>query len=169
MTSSRGQGSGRGKDPHGWNALDNYLSAHFGCLDGFRDHFVLEDDLECYFEPPDAYRIRGRLRCHPNLFLYIDKTLEVNDRRQVRTVRYNYHAGMEGTENRPIFRYDNAHRYAHEGHADEHHKHRFNHTTWQEINPPEWVGRERWPHLDAVIQELSDWWRETGDARARHS
>jgi hypothetical protein len=84
------------------------------------------------------------------------------DRQQVRTIEYPYHAGVAGAQDRPIFRYDNAHRYVREGHPDEHHRHRFDHAMWSEIEPPEWIGRERWPHLSQAIEELRDWWESLG-------
>ncbi len=50
-----------------------------------------------------------------------------------------------------------AHCHGYAGHKDEHHKH-----IWEQIDPPEWVGRSGWPHLNEVIEELQDWWEETG-------
>lgn len=162
MTSSGGRRRGRGGDPHGWNALANYLNVHHRRLDDLREYFVIGDDLQYDFPTAYTFEIRGRVRCRHGLFVDVDKTLEVNDKHQVRTIKYSYHAGVEGKQDRPIFRYDNAHRYAREGHADEHHKHRFDPATWQEIEPPEWIGRDRWPHLNEVIEELREWWETTG-------
>jgi len=67
---------------------------------------------------------------------------------------------MEGPEDRPIFRYDNAHKYR--GHSDEHHKHCFDPSNWEEIGRPVWVGRDQWPHLDEIIEELREWWEDSG-------
>lgn len=106
--------------------------------------------------------IGGRLVCRHGLFVEIDKKLQVNQHGQARTTRYDYHAGVLGLDDRPIFRYDNAHTYAREGHPDAHHRHRFDHVTWEEIEPPEWVGYDRWPHLDEVVRELMTWWKTTG-------
>ena len=75
-------------------------------------------------------------------------------------VDYSYHAGIEGSAERPIFRYDNAHDYP--GHADAHHKHHFDHTTWTRLGPPEWIGQVDCPQLIDVLSELEDWWYETG-------
>jgi hypothetical protein len=77
-------------------------------------------------------------------------------------MRYTYHAGIEGSASRSIFRYDNAHTYVREGHPDTHHKHTFDHSTWTEKAPPEWIGEERWPHLGDVLAELRQWWETTG-------
>lgn len=149
-------------DPHGWTSLDNYLTVHQRYLDNVRAYFVIADDLSYEFSREFVFEIRGRIRCLHGLFLNVEKTLEVNERRQVRTVDYSYHAGVEGPANRPIFRYDNAHTYAREGHPDDHHRHRYDPATWQEIEPPVWIGRERWPHLSEAIEELQAWWETTG-------
>ena len=149
-------------DPHGWNALENYLLVHHRYLEIFRPYFIVDDDLHYGFLAEDLFEIRGRVRCRDGLFVDVTKTLDVNERNQVRTISYSYHAGIEGRESRSIFRYDNAHRYTREGHRDEHHRHRFDPMTWQEIEPPEWIGREGWPHLSDVIDELRDWWEQTG-------
>lgn len=45
---------------------------------------------------------------------------------------------------------------------DEHHRHRYDPLTWEEIGPPEWVGRTGWPHLSQVIDEVWDWWETVG-------
>ena len=107
--------------------------------------------------------LEGRLRCKHGLFIDVLKYLEVRatpSRILVRTDRYRYHAGVEGPANRPIFRYDNSDTKT--GHADAHHKHRFDPTTWQEIKPPLWIGEDGWPHLSDVVEELRDWWETVG-------
>ena len=162
MTSSSGQRRVRRGDPHGWNALGNYLKVHHSYLDMFRENLVLGDSLQYEFPSPDVFEIRGRVACQHDLFVDVDKTLEVNERNQVRTIKYSYHAGVEGRRTRSVFRYDNAHRYTREGHADEHHKHRFDPATWQEIEPPIWIGRDSWPHLSEVLEELQHWWATIG-------
>lgn len=113
--------------------------------------------------PPREVILRGRIRCQHGLFVDVLKILEVQDRSgmlYVRTSEYNYHAGIEGEEDRAIFRYENAHSYP--GHGDAHHKHRFNHVTWERLEPPVWVWQEHWPHLNEGIEELRTWWYETG-------
>ncbi|MGI8642707.1 MAG: toxin-antitoxin system TumE family protein [Thermomicrobiales bacterium] len=149
-------------DRHGWTSLQNYLNVHHRYLDDLREHFILDDDLQYLFPREGLFKIAGRIHCRNGLFIDVNKHLRVNRWDQVRTARYRYHAGIEGRQDRPIFRYDNAHAYSREGHADEHHKHRFDPTTWQEIKPPEWIGRARWPHLSEVVEELEAWWRTAG-------
>lgn len=153
-------------DPHDWNALDTCLHIHDSYMQQFIDSgFVVEDDVtsEWLGTPPRLLILRGRIRCQHGLFLDVLKELEVESRHgklYVRTEQYNYHAGVEGEQNRTVFRYDNVHPHA--GHADAHHKHCYDHTTWEEIRPPEWVGRDNWRHLSDVIAELQAWWDETG-------
>lgn len=161
MSSFSGPRDVRRGDRHGWTSLQAYLNAHHRHLDRFRDYFIESDSLTYSVANPGRFEIRGRIHCRHGLFIDVDKTLEFNERRQVRTIRYGYHAGVAGERDRAIFRYDNAHRYTREGHEDEHHKHQFDHTGWQEIEPPVWVGRERWPHLSEVIEELIAWWDAT--------
>src|SRR5215208_4369867 len=135
--------------PHGWNSLDNYIQVHARRMQDFRDEgFILEDDLSFRLLRPDELAFEGRIRCQNGLFIDVKKFLKVREyrgRTQVRTIDYRYHAGVEGSEARTIFRYDNAHIYLKEGHPDAHYRHRFDHTTWRETTPPEWIGENRWP------------------------
>ncbi len=125
--------------------------------------FLIEDGLVQGWQNREFVILEGRLRCKHGLFVDVLKYLEVRrspTRISVRTDRYRYHAGIEGPAARPIFRYDNSDTKS--GHPDAHHKHRFDPTTWQEIEPPLWIGEENWPHLSDVIVELRDWWESTG-------
>jgi hypothetical protein len=82
---------------------------------------------------------------------------------EVRTRKYAYFAGVDGDPPRGIFRYDNAH--AHPGHEDAHHRHAYDcGGTWKEIEPPDWVGYDGWPHLNEVVLELEEWWTRNGTA-----
>lgn len=99
------------------------------------------------------------------LFVDVNEVLEVRltrGRKQVKTIRYKYHAGFEGAQARSILRYDNSHSYLREGHPAPHHKHRFDHRTWQEFTPPEWIGAANRPHLSDVVEESRQWWQSTG-------
>lgn len=135
-------------------------------MQDFRDEgFLLADSLSVRRLRADRLLIEGRIQCKGGLFINVEKFLAVRvvgGRRQVRTVRYTYRAGVEGSQDRPVFRYDNFHAYSREGHPDAHHKHRFDYTTWREIAPPEWIGEDKWPHLSDVIEELRRWWETTG-------
>ena len=146
-------------DPHGWNDLNHYLSVHESWLARFEGYFLIDNGLKLEISTATLV-IKGRLLFTGGLFIDVEKTLEINEWSQVRTTRYSYHAGIAGRSDRPIFRYDNAH--PHPGHEDEHHKHIFNPVTWREIKPPVCVTRSGWPTLGQVIQELFDWWQETG-------
>ena len=149
-------------DRHGWSSLQNYLTVHNNCLDNYRAYFIVSDSLVYQFATPGLLTISGRVAFQHGLFLDVDKLLEVNNRHQVRTISYSYHAGVEGPQDRAIFRYDNAHQYVREGHEDAHHKHRFDPKSWNELEPPIWIGRNGWPHLSEVIEELIEWWDSTG-------
>ena len=161
--------AGRHGDPHGWNSLDNYLKGHFAHLDRLTEAGeVVRDTLRYGWPRPTQFLIDGRIVCRDGLFVDVEKRLETNHAARVRTDKvrtlyYSYHAGLIGEDDRCVFRYDNAHPYLLEGHPDAHHKHRFDHRSWREIEPPEWIGAHRWPHLDQVISELLTWW----DTQAR--
>src|SRR5690606_41520456 len=100
-----------------------------------------------------------------NLVIQCDKTLERNERNQIRGLRYSYQAQFASPPLRQIFRYDNSHVYVEEGHEDAFHKHQFSFRTWKEIEPPVWIGRQNWPELSKVIDELYEWWIEHRDDR----
>ena len=67
---------------------------------------------------------------------------------------------VEGNADRPIFRYDNTD--AKSGHANAHHKHRFDPMTWQGSRLRYGSAKHGWPHLSDVVEELRDWWETTG-------
>lgn len=161
MRSSSDCGARPPGDRHGWNSLDSYLNIHSAHMRA-AEYFIEANGLAIQPAGRGLIRIEGAIRCQHALRIYVNKLLEIDDRHRVRTISYNYHAcwGDDGT--RPIFRYDNAHEYVREGHPDAHHKHRFNHVTWTEIEPPLHVGHDRWPTLGDVIDELATWWEETG-------
>lgn len=149
---------------HGWNSLQGYFNAHVRRMaDLENEGFLVRDGLAQHWGKGEFLVLEGRLRCKHGLFVDVLKYLNVRrypTRTLVRTNRYRYHAGVEGDANRPIFRYVNTD--AKPGHAGAHHKHRFDPTTWREIEPPLWIGEERWPHLSDVVDELRDWWETTG-------
>lgn len=161
MNSSSAPGTGPRRNKHDWNGLESYLATHFRHLRNW-EHFITSDSLIITPNDENGLVIERRLDCQDGLFIDIKKTIEINENNQVRTIAYKYHAGIHGDPTRSIFRYDDAHIYVREGHADAHHKHRFDHTTWREIDPPEWIGEERWSTLGEVIEELHEWWYETG-------
>ena len=94
--------------------------------------------------------------------LHVSIALERRPDDRVRGVFYRYQAQFADPPLRQIFRYDNAHIYTHEAHPDAFHKHVFNDRTWKEIDV-EHVGREKFPTLLEVIDELYDWWLQHRD------
>ena len=151
---------GQHGDPHDWNRFDNYLKTHQGYLAYWeRAGFLIEDALEWRAEKAESrIMIRGRLHFLGGYTIAVDKILEVRStrgRREVRTVRYSYQAlrTLPDGQVRELFRYDNDHRYVREGHPDEHHMHVFDQAGNEHII---WVGRDNWPTLHRVINELYD-------------
>lgn len=153
------------RDRHGWNSLQNYKTIHEKCLDECRAYFVEHDTLQFEVISPSRIILSGQIFCHGDLVIYVDKTLERNERNQVRGLRYSYQAQFVSPPLRQIFRYDNSHVYVEEGHEDAFHKHQFSYRTWKDIEPPIWISRQNWPELSKVIDELYEWWIERRDDR----
>lgn len=149
-------------DPRGWTSLDQYLTTLDAQLRRLGNYFVERSDLSITATGEHRFQLRGRIYCQYGLFVDVTEVLVIDDLHRVRCTRYKYHAGFAGEVSRSVFRYDNAHVYAREGHQDAYHKHRFNYSTWEEIAPPIWIGRDDWPTLAEVIDELYDWWQEVG-------
>lgn len=145
-------------DRHGWNNLDNYLAVHDACMADLQEYFVEGHTLQIETVDQRTLRLHGSVYCHGGLVLHVTKFLELNDAHQVRAFGYRYQAQFAEPPLRQIFRYDDAHTYEREGHEDAFHCHRFNVRTWEEIEPPEWVGYANWPTLREVLDELYQWW-----------
>lgn len=147
------------RDPHGWNRWGNYLQSHFGHIQRLLDEgFLGEDLLSIAVSGVDLITIEGKLVCEHGLEVSVTKALDVQGDR-VRTFKYSYHAAFSDPHRR-IFRYDNAHPWPH--HADAHHKHVYSPPGSPEPGRVTWVGYDDWPSLFDVVQELRDWWEETG-------
>lgn len=159
MSSSSGRLDRRG-NRHGWLDLEHYLAIHDAQIRRFEDHFIVENLLAISVSDSRTLRIEGRRRSRDRLVLDVAKTLEIDERNRVRTIRYKYQAGIDATPYRPLFRYDKAH--PHPGHSDEHHRHAFDPLTSESIGPPQWIGVDRWPPLAEVIDELFEWQQEAG-------
>lgn len=101
--------------------------------------------------------LRGDLHCSGGLVLHVHKVLEINEHDQVLAVDYSYHAYVPTLENRPVFRYDNSHIHAELGHPDAFHKHLYSAITGREV-AIHWIGRDYWPFMNEVIEELYEWW-----------
>jgi len=139
--------------------IDAYLNLHEAHLARFRDHFLIENDLDFGYRKREV-RVGGRLHFVHDLILDVDIKLAVDADRRVRVIRYRFNAALLRDRHRPIFRYDNAHAYP--GHPDAHHKHVFDPLDPAALGTVEWVGEELQPDLGAVIDELFAWWFEKG-------
>lgn len=146
-----------------WSSLDRYLALIDRAVERACSYFITEPNL---FGPnaatPRILRIHGDLFCQGDLVIHMDNYIRVNDDNQVRGAVYRYQAQFTNIPLRQIFRYDNSHTYTHEAHPDAFHKHVFNDRTWKEAGV-EHVGRERFPTLLEVIDELYDWWLQHRD------
>lgn len=113
---------------------------------------------------PNQYSISGRLLFLDGVYLDFEQSLVVEGRQWARVRRYSYHVGQRGAVDRPILRYDNAHRWLNQ--PDAHHCHRFDRETGQESGPPLWIGEGSHPRLGDVVREVYERWirGEIGDA-----
>lgn len=150
------------RDSHGWNSYENYLAVHEKCMESLSQYFVEWDSLSFVLLPPSRILLSGSVHCRGGLVLHVEKMLEVNERRQVRGLRYRYQAQFADPPTREIFRYDNAHD-GYPGHPDAFHKHVFSPRSWKAAFPPEHIGRANWPTLREILNELHQWWIDHRD------
>lgn len=143
---------------HNWLDFDRYFSIHDRWIERACSYFVDEPHLVAPdVITPRVIRIHGDLFCKGTLVIHVDNYLRCDNRNRVREVVLRYQAQFAELPLRQIFRYDNDHIYAREGHPDAFHKHVFSNRTWREIRV-EHIGREQFPTLLEVIDELYDWW-----------
>jgi hypothetical protein len=141
---------------HDWLNLDHYLAIHERCMAQAEENFVVAHDLLwSVVVAPHMIRFRGIVRCHGELEIHVDKTLDRDRLNRVKGRRYSYQALIAGVPPVRIFRYDNADHFR--NHPDAFHRHRFD-SVGREI-AVEHAGRQNWPTLLDVIDELYDWWR----------
>jgi hypothetical protein len=152
-------------DPHGWASWQEYLNAHNGKLDSYRDFFLLDDRLRPDVTP-EIVLWRGKLMCADGIEIIVDRLQEVRRRHgsfEVITREYTYHAVQRvAGKTRQIVRYDNTGLH---GFADRHHRHVFDEN---EVETIEWVGKKGWPNLGQVLDEVHDCWQrwKTGETVA---
>lgn len=128
-----------------------------------RSSYFVEDDsdLRPQWISSTRLRLQGRVLCQYGIHVDVNKLLIVNELNQIRTVKYKYAACFSGDPVVRIVRYDNAHPW--EGHSDEHYKHIFNPTSGLELDrSPFWVGRRGWPTMRRFMDEVYDWYNDTG-------
>ena len=143
---------------HEWQTLARCLSIHDRWIETACSYFVDHPDLVVPSRlTTDEVRIAGDLFCKGGLLLHVDISLERDTYDKVRGLFYRYQAQFAEPPLRQIFRYDNDHTYEREGHPDAFHKHVFSDRTWREVEVVH-VGRERFPTLMEVIDELYGWW-----------
>jgi hypothetical protein len=126
-------------------------------METLRRRYGIEDDLSIENDGPSSIVIRGRISCQHNLFVDVHKTLDLREDGVVCGDRYKYQACRKtASQTHELFRYDNErHERPHPGHSDPFHKHTFD-------GQVEWIGIASLPTLFQVIEELHEWWEESG-------
>lgn len=148
---------------HVWPDMDRFLAVHDSCIERVCSYFVDEPNIVAPdIITPGLFRFHGELICKGGLVIHIDNYLNRDVHNHVHGTVYRYQAQFIEPPLRQIFRYDNDHVYAREGHPDAFHKHIFSDRTWHEIEVQH-VGRERFSTLLEVIDELYDWWLRKRD------
>lgn len=152
-----------GENP-GWMNLDRYLAIHERCLDDAEEYFVVRHNL---YEPivrrADFIRFSGTMHCHDGIEIHVFLELKRDARNRVRGRRFQYHAQLRVPPSNDvgafhivnILRYDNASHFR--MHPDAFHKHLF-----ADDGTPigvEHVGRQNFPTLRNVIDEVFEWWQ----------
>jgi len=148
------------RDPLAWITLERYFTLYFSSLIEF-DHFIVRVDVSISQSRVGTVRLEGRIDCVGRTYLDIRDDLETNSVGQTRSTGCKYHAGIALAPDRGVFRYDDAHGYDRAGHPDDFHKHVFD-EAGRELPDPVWIGRDNWPTLREVLEELETWWLTTG-------
>lgn len=137
--------------------LDKYLRVHTQHMEHLqRSGLVEHQNLKPELHRHEVY-LRGKVWCPGQVILKVNKKMRILDWDGqlpiIKTVAYEYNASLEGLHS--LFRYDNTHKgKPYSGHYDDFHKHIFDLETGKQIpKSPIWIGKEKWPTLDLVIEE----------------
>lgn len=135
-------------------------------MEGLRkEGFVLSDNLAFQVLGGGLIELVGVIECLGEIRIEVDKLLEVvsgdGPDALVQTARYSYNASLAGRGN--ILRYDNPHedrgRDIPDHHKD-HHVHRYDVFAGDRTGKVTVHGREGWPTLGEVLEELREWYYE---------
>lgn len=148
----------------GWMDLERFLAIHERCMEDVEEYFVLSHDL---YGPivrrADLVRFSGMMHCLDGIEIHVFLELRRDERNRVRGRRFQYHAQLRIPPDNDvdafrivnILRYDNASHFR--SHPDAFHKHLF-----ADDGSPigvEHVGRQDFPALRNVIDEVFEWWK----------
>lgn len=149
-------------DRHGPNRFKNYRETHETVMNQFMGRDFVGSETLTFNPVPRAFLLEGEIACLGEIVVTVEKYIEIlegqGDNATVQTIWYSYNASVSNRGN--ILRYDNQdYDYLRPGHLDEHHKHIFDwHSGDEGAGSPIWVGKQNWPTLGDVLQELQDWY-----------
>lgn len=139
---------------HDWLDLDHYLAIHERCMAQAETYFVFDHDIHRpVVISSTQVRFTGVIHCYDDIEIHVDKVLDRDTINRVRGRYYRYHAQRTNPVI-PILRYDTSPHF-HEF-PDRFHKHDFD-ANGQETRVVH-IGRQHWPTLLDVINEVYDWW-----------
>jgi hypothetical protein len=136
--------------------------------------FLLSNTLEWKADPAlKIWILDGELIFKNSIVMNVSKELEIIDdahkveNARVQTVMYTYNVRQRlDIYERRLFRYECTRELHHHCHNDTHHCHEYdtaNKPIRGQLNCscggcPTWIGKNHWPHLSDVIEEIEEWW-----------
>ncbi len=147
---------------HGSNRYLNYVETHETVMQQFRERgFVLQDDLFFSQATESTIILEGTIHCMRGINISVQKQIAIlggDDRNpDVQSVSYSYNVALVRQGN--IFRYDSPHAT----HNQEHHVHRYDVWSSQEIALDLLPNEDERPTLGEVIQEAEAWYYDNYD------
>lgn len=143
-----------------WRNINRFQDTHRRDLEQAEEYFVIAHDLRNPVLLSSTWlRYHGVLSCHGGIEIHVNHQLVRDHSNRVRTAVVSYHAQITEFEVVHIVRYDNAHDYP--DHPDAFHKHLFD-----AAGKPagvEHIGRDNFPTLRQVIDEVFNWWKANRD------
>ena len=126
-----------------------------------RAGFVRSENLSFNDLGDGFIELEGVIECAGNIDISVYKRIQILEgdgaNAQVQTVDYSYNAFLAGVGN--ILRYDSPH----PDHYQEHHVHRFDTASKQEISVDFIVTEEDRPTLGEIISEVENWYYDNVD------
>lgn len=145
---------------HDWQDIDRYFAIHENSLEQVEEYFIVAHDVR---HPTVLDRtqvqFRGTLKCLGHIEIHLNLWLDRDSSDRVRGRQFAYHAQISKPRVVNILRYDNAAHYP--DHPDTFHKHLFD-AVGKQVGI-EHIGRQDFPTLRNVIDEVFEWWKAARD------
>lgn len=158
--SERFGGGGRPhtRKPHRY---ENYQEVHANQMNKLREaEVVVSDDLEFEGGPhpltrADGFLLSGSVYTKSGGVLEVTKWLQADERGNVLSKHYRYHARLETHEERNLFRFDNCHENSPEKPVQSIHLHRFNVGGYEVLDPLN-IPHLELPWMQEIIESVEE-------------